>query len=59
MDFGLVAQTNAPSKDVIALAQRAEAAGFTHFWTCLLYTSQLVSPYRTPPSRDPLDEVSS
>ncbi len=33
MDFGLVAQTNAPSKDVIALAQRAEAAGFTHFWT--------------------------
>lgn len=33
MDFGLVAQTNAPAKDVIALAQRAEAAGFSHFWT--------------------------
>jgi probable F420-dependent oxidoreductase len=33
VDFGLVAQTNAPSRDVIALAQRAEAAGFTHFWT--------------------------
>ena len=33
MDFGLVAQTNAPARDVIALAQRAEAAGFSHFWT--------------------------
>jgi probable F420-dependent oxidoreductase len=33
MDFGLVAQTNAPAKDVIELAKRAEDAGFTHFWT--------------------------
>ena len=31
MDFGLVAQTNAPARDVVALAQRAEDAGFTHF----------------------------
>jgi probable F420-dependent oxidoreductase len=33
VDFGLVAQTNAPAKDVIELAKRAEDAGFTHFWT--------------------------
>ncbi len=33
MDFGLVAQTNAPARDVIELAKRAEDAGFTHFWT--------------------------
>jgi probable F420-dependent oxidoreductase len=33
MDYGLVAQTNAPASDVIKLAQRAEAAGFSHFWT--------------------------
>ena len=33
MDFGLVAQTNAPSRDVVELAKRAEDAGFTHFWT--------------------------
>ena len=33
MDFGLVAQTNPPASDVIELAQRAEDAGFTHFWT--------------------------
>jgi probable F420-dependent oxidoreductase len=33
MEFGLVAQTTAPAKNVIELAQRAEAAGFTHFWT--------------------------
>ena len=33
MDFGLVAQTNAPAKDVIELAKRAEDAGFSHFWT--------------------------
>ena len=33
MDYGLVAQTNAPASDVIKLAQRAEEAGFTHFWT--------------------------
>jgi probable F420-dependent oxidoreductase len=33
MDFGLVAQTNAPASDVVKLAQRAEEAGFTHFWT--------------------------
>ena len=33
MDFGLVAQTNPPAKQVIELARRAEEAGFTHFWT--------------------------
>ncbi len=33
MEFGLVAQTNAPASDVVELAQRAEDAGFTHFWT--------------------------
>src|ERR1700677_4060266 len=33
MDFGLVAQTNSPSRDVVELAKRAEDAGFTHFWT--------------------------
>jgi probable F420-dependent oxidoreductase len=33
MDFGLVAQTNPPARDVIELAKRAEDAGFTHFWT--------------------------
>ncbi len=33
MDFGLVAQTNAPSRHVVELAKRAEDAGFTHFWT--------------------------
>ncbi len=33
MDFGLVAQTNAPARRVIDLAKRAEDAGFTHFWT--------------------------
>jgi probable F420-dependent oxidoreductase len=33
VDFGLVAQTNAPAKNIIELAQRAEDAGFTHFWT--------------------------
>ncbi|HVA71023.1 MAG TPA: TIGR03842 family LLM class F420-dependent oxidoreductase [Acidimicrobiales bacterium] len=33
MDFGLVAQTNAPARDVIELAKRAEDAGFSHFWT--------------------------
>jgi probable F420-dependent oxidoreductase len=33
MDFGLVAQTNPPAKQVIELAKRAEEAGFTHFWT--------------------------
>src|ERR1019366_5581332 len=32
MDFGLVAQTNAPARDVIELAKRAEDAGFSHFW---------------------------
>jgi probable F420-dependent oxidoreductase len=33
VDFGLVAQTNAPSRHVVELAKRAEDAGFTHFWT--------------------------
>ncbi|MGC1420436.1 MAG: TIGR03842 family LLM class F420-dependent oxidoreductase [Acidimicrobiales bacterium] len=45
MDFGLVAQTNAPARQVIELAQRAEAAGFTHFWTfdsCVLWQEPFV-----------------
>ncbi|MFZ1061909.1 MAG: TIGR03842 family LLM class F420-dependent oxidoreductase [Acidimicrobiales bacterium] len=33
MDFGLVAQTNPPARDVVELAKRAEDAGFTYFWT--------------------------
>jgi probable F420-dependent oxidoreductase len=33
MEYGLVAQTNPPSRDVIELAKRAEDAGFTYFWT--------------------------
>lgn len=33
MEYGLVAQTNPPAKQVVELAQRAEDAGFTHFWT--------------------------
>jgi len=33
VDFGLVAQTNAPAKKVVELAKRAEDAGFSHFWT--------------------------
>ena len=45
MDFGLVAQTNAPARQVIELAQRAEAAGFSHFWTfdsCVLWQEPFV-----------------
>ncbi|MGH3733853.1 MAG: TIGR03842 family LLM class F420-dependent oxidoreductase [Acidimicrobiales bacterium] len=45
MDFGLVAQTNAPARDVVALAQRAEDAGFSHFWTfdsCVLWQEPFV-----------------
>jgi len=45
MEFGLVAQTNAPAKRVIELAQRAEEAGFTHFWTfdsCVLWEEPFV-----------------
>jgi probable F420-dependent oxidoreductase len=45
VDFGLVAQTNPPAKDVVELAQRAEAAGFTHFWTfdsCVLWQEPFV-----------------
>jgi len=45
MEFGLVAQTNAPAKRVIELAQRAEDAGFTHFWTfdsCVLWEEPFV-----------------
>jgi len=45
VEFGLVAQTNAPAKDVVALAQRAEAAGFSHFWTfdsCVLWEEPFV-----------------
>ncbi len=33
MEFGLVAQTNPPAKNVIELAKRAEDAGFDYFWT--------------------------
>jgi probable F420-dependent oxidoreductase len=33
VDFGVVAQTNPPARDVVELAKRAEAAGFSHFWT--------------------------
>ena len=33
MEFGLVAQCNPPARQVVELAQRAEQAGFTHFWT--------------------------
>ena len=32
MEFGLVAQLNPPASEVVALAQRAETAGFSHFW---------------------------
>src|SRR5438067_268872 len=33
MDFGVVFQLDPPSRDVVALAQRAERAGFSHVWT--------------------------
>jgi probable F420-dependent oxidoreductase len=45
VEFGLVAQTNAPAKRVIELAKRAEDAGFTHFWTfdsCVLWEEPFV-----------------
>ncbi|MDE3065704.1 MAG: TIGR03842 family LLM class F420-dependent oxidoreductase, partial [Acidobacteriota bacterium] len=45
MDFGLVAQTNPPARDVVELARRAEDAGFTHFWTfdsCVLWQEPFV-----------------
>ncbi|MGP8009266.1 MAG: TIGR03842 family LLM class F420-dependent oxidoreductase [Acidimicrobiales bacterium] len=45
MNFGLVAQTNAPARRVIELAQRAEDAGFSHFWTfdsCVLWEEPFV-----------------
>lgn len=45
MDFGLVAQTNAPAKRVVELAKRAEDAGFSHFWTfdsCVLWQEPFV-----------------
>jgi probable F420-dependent oxidoreductase len=45
MDFGLVAQTNPPARQVVELAQRAEDAGFTHFWTfdsCVLWEEPFV-----------------
>jgi probable F420-dependent oxidoreductase len=45
MDFGLVAQTNAPAKKVVELARRAEDAGFSHFWTfdsCVLWEEPFV-----------------
>lgn len=33
MDFGVVLQANPPAARVVELAQRAEAAGFSHAWT--------------------------
>ena len=45
MDFGLVVQTNPPAKQVVEMAKRAEAAGFTHFWTfdsCVLWQEPFV-----------------
>jgi len=33
MDFGVVFQCDPPARDVVALAQKAEAAGFSHVWT--------------------------
>jgi probable F420-dependent oxidoreductase len=33
MDFGVVFQLDPPASDVISLAQRSEAAGFSHVWT--------------------------
>lgn len=45
MEFGLVAQTNPPGMGVVELAQRAEDAGFTHFWTfdsCVLWQEPFV-----------------
>jgi len=33
MDIGVVFQCDPPARDVVALAQRAEAAGFSHVWT--------------------------
>src|SRR5436190_4110606 len=33
MDFGVVLQCDPPARDVVALAQQAEAAGFSHVWT--------------------------
>ena len=32
MDFGVVLQTNPPVREVVELAKRAEANGFTHVW---------------------------
>lgn len=45
MEFGLVVQTNPPARMVVDLARRAEAAGFTHFWTfdsCVLWEEPFV-----------------
>jgi probable F420-dependent oxidoreductase len=33
MDFGVVFQCDPPARDVIALAKRAEEAGFSHVWS--------------------------
>ena len=33
MDIGVVLQCDPPARDVITLAQKAEAAGFSHVWT--------------------------
>lgn len=45
MEFGLVAQTNPPARAVVELAQRAEDAGFSYFWTfdsCVLWQEPFV-----------------
>jgi probable F420-dependent oxidoreductase len=45
VEFGLVAQTNSPASQVVELAQRAETAGFSHFWTfdsCVLWQEPFV-----------------
>jgi probable F420-dependent oxidoreductase len=45
VDFGIVAQTNPPARDLVELAQRAEDAGFTNFWTfdsCVLWQEPFV-----------------
>jgi len=33
MDFGVVFQLDPPASTVVALAQQAERAGFSHVWT--------------------------
>lgn len=45
MEYGLVVQTDPPAGRVVELAQLAEAAGFTYFWTfdsCVLWQEPFV-----------------